>query len=121
MGKQYRPGETVVVDLYWLGLRPETRNLKSFVHLTDADLTRQPAQHDGDPGGGFTPTSRWFPGELVPDAHSLVLPENLAAGRYRLWAGLYEFATLRNLDVVSAGVPVVDNRVLLGEIEVSAP
>jgi hypothetical protein len=57
----------------------------------------------------------------VPDTHHVTLPAELAAGRYLLWAGMYEYDTLRNLDVLSAGVPVADNRVLLGEIEVVAP
>jgi hypothetical protein len=117
----YQPGDTVQVTVYWRALRQFDQNLKAFVHLTDADLTRQPAQHDGDPNGGFTPTTRWLPGELVPDTHYLSLPAGLEPGRYRLWAGMYEHETVRNLEVVSAETPTADGRVLLGEIEVSPP
>ena len=93
----YRPGDTVSVTLYWRALRAPQQDYKTFVHLTDVDVTRQPAQHDGDPGGGFSPTTRWLPGELVPDTHHLTLPADLAPGRYRLWAGMYEHEPLRNL------------------------
>ncbi len=117
----YQPGDTAQVTLYWRALDAPSQNLKSFVHLTDAAVTRQPTQHDGDPNGGFTPTTRWLPGELVPDTHPLVLPEDLTPGPYLLWAGMYEYEAVRNLTVVSAEVPVADNRVLLGEIEVVAP
>jgi hypothetical protein len=117
----YRPGDTVDVTLYWLALRDLDQDYKTFVHLTDATVAQQPAQHDGDPGGGFTPTTRWLPGELVPDTHHLPLPSDLAPGRYLLWAGMYEHETLRNLSVVSAEAPAADNRVLLGEIEVESP
>jgi hypothetical protein len=117
----YHPGDTVSATLYWLALRDLDQDYKAFVHLTDANLTRQPAQHDGDPGGGFTPTTRWLPGELVPDTHHLLLPAELAPGSYRLWAGMYEYGAVRNLDVLSAQVPTADNRVLLGEVEVVAP
>jgi hypothetical protein len=117
----YHAGDAVEVTLYWRALRSMDRNYKAFVHLTNADMTAQPAQHDGDPGGGFSPTTRWLPGELVPDAHSLALPADLAPGRYRLWAGMYESETVRNLTVFSSSVPSSDNRVLLGEIEVTAP
>jgi hypothetical protein len=117
----YHPGDTVTVTLYWRSLRAPDQDYKTFVHLTDAALTQQPSQHDGDPGGGFTPTTRWLPGELVPDAHPLTLPTELAPGRYLLWAGMYEHGTVRNLTVRSSEAPTADNRVLLGEIEVVAP
>lgn len=94
---------------------------KAFVHLTDVGLSRQPAQHDGDPGGGYTPTTRWVPGELVPDRHALPLPGDLAPGRYQLWAGMYAFSSGHNLDVVSSDVPHDGRRVLLAEIEVVEP
>jgi hypothetical protein len=117
----YRPGDTVEVTLYWRALRDLDAGLKSFVHLTDEVLAHQPAQHDGDPGGGFTPTSRWLPGEIVPDTHHLALPAELAPGKYLLWAGMYEYETVRNLTVVSSDAPEADDRLLLGEVEVLAP
>jgi hypothetical protein len=118
---RYAPGETMSVSLYWLALHGPEQDYKTFVHLTDADVARQPAQHDGDPGGGFSPTTRWLPGEIVPDTHHLILPRDLAPGRYLLWAGMYAHETVRNLAVLSADVPTADDRVLLGEIEVESP
>jgi len=117
----YHPGDTVTVTLYWRALRQLDRDYKAFVHLTDAAITRQPAQHDGDPNGGFTPTTRWLPGELVPDTHRLGLPAGLEPGRYLLWAGMYEHETVRNLSIVSSEMPAANARVLLGEIEVASP
>jgi len=114
----YQPGDIVSVTLYWRSLRQLDQNYKAFVHLTDANVTRQPAQHDGDPNGGFTPTTRWLPGELVPDTHQLGLPPDLDPGPYRLWAGMYEHETVRNLAIITSETPAVDGRVLLGEIEV---
>jgi hypothetical protein len=120
-GPSYHPGDTVPVTLYWRALRNLDQNYKTFVHMTDADVTRQPAQHDGDPNAGFTPTTRWLPGEIIPDTHPLALPQDLAPGLYRLWAGMYDYETLRNLQVSSSSEAAVDDRVLLGEIEVVAP
>lgn len=117
----YHPGEEVAVTLYWLARRKMDRDYRAFVHLTDLALTSQPAQHDGNPGGGFTPTTRWLPGELVPDVHYLALPRDLAPGRYRLWAGMYEPEQIRNLTVLTSSTQAADNRVLLGEIEVVGP
>ncbi len=115
------PGDVIPVTLYWRSLRTLDRNYKTFVHLTDAGLTHQPAQHDGDPGGGYTPTTRWLAGELVPDTHYLALPPDLPPGRYQLWAGMYDYKTVQNLKVTTSEAPVANNRVLLGEIEVRAP
>jgi hypothetical protein len=117
----YHPGDTISVTLYWRALRQLDQDYKAFVHLTDAVMTRQPAQHDGDPGSGFTPTTRWLPGELVPDTHHFALPPELEPGRYRLWAGMYEHETIRNLAILSSETPTADGRVLLGEIEVTSP
>lgn len=122
----YHPGDTMDVTLYWQALRGLDQGYKTFVHMTDAAVTRQPAQHDGDPGGGFSPTTRWLAGELVPDTHYLALPADLVPGRYLLWAGMYEYATVRNLSIVAvegtnAGSQSSDGRILLGEIEVVAP
>ena len=107
-----RPGERLSVQLYWLALRQVGRNDKTFVHLTDAE-GRVIAQHDGDPGGGFTPTSRWQPGELVEDRHYVDVPQDLPTGRYRLKAGLYQFEPFRNL---LTEPPAADGRVDIGEV-----
>jgi hypothetical protein len=114
----YRPGDTVRLTLYWMALTELSEDYKTFIHLTDVEVTQQPTQHDGDPGGDFTPTTRWLPGELVPDTHTLTLPPNLPTGRYHLWADMYQYPSVRNLEVVSAEVPTDGKRVLLGEIQV---
>jgi hypothetical protein len=125
-GTRYRPGDVVDVTIYWRALNELEQEYKAFVHMTDKAVTSQPVQHDGDPGGGFSPTTRWLPGELVPDTHHLALPVDLAPGRYLLWAGMYEYPTLRNLEIVASEAPTTGSRtavgrVLLGEIEVIAP
>jgi hypothetical protein len=117
----YHPGDTMRVTLYWRALRDLDQDYKTFVHLTDATVTRQPAQHDGDPNAGFTPTTRWLPGEIIPDTHALALPEDLAPGLYRVWAGMYDYETLRNLQALSSSGTAAEDRVLLGEVEVVAP
>ncbi len=114
----YHPGDTVHLTLYWMALTDLSEDYKTFIHLTDAEVTRQPTQHDGDPGGDFTPTTRWLPGELVPDTHSLTLPLDLPVGRYHLWADMYQYPSVRNLTVISAEAPTDGKRVLLGEIQV---
>ncbi|MFN2164889.1 MAG: hypothetical protein ACK2U9_01355, partial [Anaerolineae bacterium] len=117
----YHPGDSLDVTLYWRALRALSQDYKVSVQITDAAVTRQPAQHDGDPGGGFTPTSRWLAGEIVPDGHVLALPADLAPGRYRLWAAMYEYPAVRNLEVRSSETETDGMRLMLAEIEVAAP
>ena len=90
------------MTLYWLALRETGQDYKAFVHLLGPDGSVI-AQHDGDPVGGYTPTTRWRPGEIIVDRHVLPLPEGLPAGEYGLRAGLYQVDPLRNLTGRSAG------------------
>ena len=115
---RYRPGDTLHLTLYWMALSQMDEDYQTFVRLTEAEVMQQPVQHDGDQRGGFTPTTRWLPGELVPDAHSLTLPPDLSAGRYHLWAEMYQYPSMRNLPVVSAKAPTDGQRILLAEVEV---
>ncbi|MDQ7029130.1 MAG: hypothetical protein Q9O62_04810 [Ardenticatenia bacterium] len=107
-----KSGQSLSITLYWLSRRPTPMNYKVFVHLTGPDGGRPLAQSDGDPGGGYTPTSRWVAGELVPDRHRLDVPDDLPPGDYLLWAGLYDFSTGERLPVEGRQ----DGRVFLGTV-----
>ncbi len=90
-----------------------------FVHLLGPD-GQVVAQHDGDPVGGYTPTTRWKQGELVADTHRLLLGENVAPGEYELRAGMYEVRPgetpgFRNL---TPDPPTGDGRIVLGPVTV---
>jgi len=114
----YRPGDTVRATLYWFAEAETRENWKVFVHLTDTSGAAMLAQHDGDPVGGFTPTTRWLAGELIEDTHWITIPLDMASGEYRLWVGMYRFETRHNLPAALEGKPVRDGRVSLGEITV---
>ena len=106
------------VTLYWFALREAGQNYKTFVHLLDAGRAVI-SQHDGDPAGGYTPTTRWMQGELIADTHRLMLAEGLA-GQFELAAGMYEVRPgespgFRNLAVEPASP---DQRILLGEVTI---
>ncbi|MGQ9713406.1 MAG: 6-pyruvoyl-tetrahydropterin synthase-related protein [Anaerolineae bacterium] len=116
-----RPGETAEVTLYWLARQGFAEDLVTFLHLVPEDNPFPLAQTDQQPDGGFTPTTRWVAGEIVPDRHLLHLPETLPPGRYALYAGLYQLQPFRNLEVISASVSVSSDRVLVGYLEVKAP
>ncbi len=100
------------VTLYWFALRDMSTNYKAFVHLIDG-AGQVLVQHDGDPGGGYSPTTRWRAGEIVVDRHRLPLPAGVPAAAYELKAGLYANPPLHNLAV---DPPTADNRVDLGSL-----
>ncbi len=107
-----RDAHALDVTLYWFALRDVGANYKVFVHLLGPDGAVI-AQHDGDPGGGFTPTSRWRSGELIADRHRVPLPAGLLPGEYGLRAGMYQPDPPRNLPV---DPPTGDGRVDLGTV-----
>lgn len=107
-----RGEEALDVTLYWFALRDIGQDHKVFVHLLGPD-GQVAAQHDGDPVGGFTPTSRWRQGELIRDRHRLPIPPGLAAGPVRLKAGMYQVEPMANLPL---DPPTEDGRIDLGEV-----
>ncbi|HUS70175.1 MAG TPA: hypothetical protein VM075_05280, partial [Anaerolineae bacterium] len=117
----YHPGDTIHLTLYWLGLQEKSQNYKVFVHFLDGGLTTMWAQDDGDPVEGFTPTTRWLRGEIVADHHALHIPPDAPPGTYKLFTGMYEWETVRNLTVLTPEAASPNNRILLGEVEVVSP
>lgn len=118
---EVRPGESVYITLYWQALGPVPKDYTVFTHLLGPPnpQTGGPvwAGHDGEPGGGSYPTSRWRAGEWVLDQHELQVPADAPPGTYPLEAGLYLLETGERLPARMGDV--VDDRVLLGEVRVT--
>ncbi len=82
-----RAGDVAPVELTWLVKGPG-EPVSAFVHLVD-DAGVGIAQHDGPPGGAYTPYGRWTPGLIIHSTHNITIPASLPPGNYRLIAGLY--------------------------------
>lgn len=117
-----RPGESVFLTLYWRAEAALTEDLVAFLHL-GAGLDGAPplAQHDGQPCQGLFPTSRWRPGDLVPDSFAITLPADAPPGEYPLVAGWYRYPSLERLPLESADQALADNRAVIGTVTVSRP
>ena len=116
-----RAGATLTVDLFWHAQGPLEKNYTVFVHLLGPynPATGGPvwAQDDSQPLGGGHPTSRWQPGQTVPDRHSLDVPGNTPPGEYQIEVGLYEASTGVRLPVDGGD----ETRILLEPIQVTMP
>lgn len=103
-------GAVLPVTAGWLALRPTETSYTSFVHLLDQS-GQIVAQDDHVPQQGRRPTNAWLSGEVIEDDFQLRLPADLAPGRYRLVAGLYDAnaAGLPRLGAAEVGEIVVQS------------
>jgi hypothetical protein len=101
--------------LYWKALSPLPYDYTAFVHLRD-DAGHNVAQADHQPLAPVYPPTLWPVGQTIRERSILTLLEEVPAGTYSLWVGLYRLDTLERL-------PIVDDRsgenaVLLGQVVV---
>jgi len=99
-------GNGLLVELVWEATSPPEANYTVFVHLQDGE--DMVSQADGDPAGGYYPTSAWRTGDQVVVRRLLTLPQ-VWNDEPRLTVGLYLRPTMERLQVVDAdGRPVGD-------------
>jgi hypothetical protein len=103
------PGGKLVVTLYWEALKPIDRNNQAFVHLYDGELY---AQHDGAPECDINPTTRWEPGQIIPDPHIVELPDDIPARSIPLFVGMYDLLSEERLAVNGTN----DNAIYLTDV-----
>jgi hypothetical protein len=111
-----RAGQVMTVTLYWQTLAPIGADYKAFVHLRDA-ADRTVAQVDAPPLQGFYPSSAWQPGEILNDTQQIVLPADLAPGRYRIVAGLYHAQSGERLEVFDSAGNRSGNEALIATVQ----
>ncbi len=113
VGVSFRSGgEKAEATLYWMALGPLNENLTAFVHLLGPDGSKL-SQHDGPPGESFSPTTRWEPGEIVPDRHLIPIPAGAEPASLRV--GLYRLEpALENLTAYGKDGAILGESVHLG-------
>ena len=117
-GSSTQPGEILPICLFWEAKVSIPTDYIVFVHLIDSEGALV-AQHDSPPLQGHYPTGAWEPGVTVPDEHPVTLPSDLAPGRYRLVAGMYDRASMIRVPAAQLnGTRWRDDAVLLAMIEV---
>ncbi len=94
-----RPGEKLVLTLYWQALQPVTEDYTVFTHVLGKDETIW-AQKDGQPQHGDAPTSSWEAGTLIEDRYELLLRTDTPPDVYEVEVGLYQPESGQRLGVL---------------------
>ncbi|MGB8647718.1 MAG: phospholipid carrier-dependent glycosyltransferase [Anaerolineae bacterium] len=112
--RNVRPGDTIDVTLYWIGIKPMRESYRVFVHLVDTQ-GHVAGGKDVIPGGGAYATVLWLPGEWVKDTVSFAVTHDAVPGDYQLEIGIYPFGQPENrVNLINSD----EDRVLLDKIVV---
>lgn len=114
-----RPGQSVLLTLYWQALGPIDRSYTAFIHILNSD-GQIVAQQDSLPGEGAIPTQSWIQDEYITDRHQIGLPPELPPGQYQVAIGMYDPETGVRLPITDAnGQPQGDRILLPQSIQIS--
>lgn len=98
--------------------RPLTADYIQFLHLLDAN-GQLIVGVDQPPFAGSLPTHDWPQGLKAQAQWQVVLPDDLPAGDYRLYTGLYDPVTSERVPVTNGdGEPIPDWYIDLGEVTI---
>jgi hypothetical protein len=114
VGTRLKPGEPLVIILYWQATHKVDRDYTVFVHLLDSGGSALVGK-DSQPRNGTSPTSGWLPNELNPDAVMFFVPPDAPIGHnYRLEIGLYDLPTSQRLAMADGGDHLVIESIEVG-------
>jgi 4-amino-4-deoxy-L-arabinose transferase-like glycosyltransferase len=112
-----QPGQPLAVTLYWQARGPVSQQYTTFAHLLDA-AEQTWGGHDSAPE---PPTTTWQPGQIVADAHPLLVSPDAPPGLYTLEVGLYTWPDLERLARVQSPGAEGADRLLLNQLRVLTP
>ena len=94
-----QPGGQIKLTLFWQPLTPLTTNYQVFAHLVREDIQ---GQHDSTPECGVNPTTRWEPGQIIPDTHIIPISSDIPPGQSTIKIGMYQLDTLERMAIDGA-------------------
>ena len=110
------PGAAFGITSFWQAERRTSDRWRYFVHLLN-DKEELVAGDDLMPGYGVYETPLWQTDELVPIRQAIVLPDELAPGRYWIEVGLYDPLNGERARVSGTGA----DRSLVGPLKMPLP
>ncbi len=112
-----RPGETLLVTLYWKATQPLTVDYSAFAHVVAPDFYVLTQQDNAHPG--YYPTTRWGTDEYNRDVHPIPIPVDMSPGTYQLAVGMYNPFTGERLPVLSDVPGAEVGAVIIGPVQVA--
>lgn len=106
------PGAPLEIVLFWRALTDSPGSWKVFVHI---DAAGQRIHGDHDPVEGLFPSKDWRKGDLIRDAHDVVVKRTISAATFTFYAGLFRGSTRMKIE---SGPKDRENRAKLGRIRV---
>lgn len=115
---EHKAGETINLRLYWQATAPISGDYKVFVHLVGAGEQIW-GQRDSVPADWQRPTVGWEPREVIADEHRLSIQANTPQGRYTIFVGMYDSATMQRLPLMDeSGQRLPDDRLPLTTVNI---
>jgi 4-amino-4-deoxy-L-arabinose transferase-like glycosyltransferase len=118
-GETWRPGDTLLMNLYWEALEDLDQDywlLMRLVHRRGWDLVFK----DGCPSGGRYTTDFWKAGDIIRSLHRLKIPDDAPGHRYRLTLSMHPFDSVDWLPVLNEQGEVTGDIVILTLIPVGS-
>ncbi len=113
-----RPGETLVLALYWRLTQPISEDITGFVHIgKGANSEPLIAQNDALICPGL-PTSKWRPGYVYVERRRIAIEVTTAPDFYDVRLGAYHSKLGTRLPILAAERPIENNRVILAPLTV---
>ena len=95
------PGQPLTVILEWEVSQRQQADVFSFAQVIDMDTFGAALGSDHHVWQYMYPSARWRPGDIVPDIHTFVVPEDIQTGWYRWGTGAYVPPRIDRLHTVS--------------------
>jgi 4-amino-4-deoxy-L-arabinose transferase-like glycosyltransferase len=113
-------GESATLTLFWQALGPfPARDFILHLGIKDGNGNEW-GEVNHVPVGGMLPVYEWEPGQILRDAHRVVVPPGTPPGKYALTVSWWSPTLARALDVSDRGTPA-GNGAALTELGVTQP
>ena len=113
-----RAGAPLSVDFTWSAANDGGEDWTQFLHFVHEE-SGYFWNHDQPPLGARLPTRLWYADLADRETWQFILPDDMPAGRYQLYTGLYRLSDLERMTVYDEfGDPLPDERLSLGFMQI---
>ncbi len=116
-----QPGDSLDVPITWHSAATSDQEFTQFLHFVHVETGLQWG-YDQPPLGRRLPTRLWYAGMQDTETWNVTVPDDVAAGDYAIYSGLYNLRDMQRLLALdAAGNTFADARVPLGSLRIDLP